>query len=380
MASQLVVVDSAPGPRPDADGRMRWNPVALARWLCDIPSESGEERRIVDAIEALLRDAAPHLRVVRNGDALVARTELGRERRALLAGHVDTVPINGLLPVEERRDERTGGPALRGRGTTDMKSGVAVQLALALELVEPAVDVTYVWYDHEEVEDALNGLGRLVREHRDLLDADVAVLGEPTDGRVEVGCNGTLTARVALRGRRSHTARGWWGENAIHRLGALLSELHGFVAERPVVDGVEYREGIQAVRCRGGVASNVVPDYAELELNFRFAPNRTPEGAADYLREICGDADEFEVLDVAPGALPGLQAAAARELVAAFDLPVRAKLGWTDVSRLSRLGIPAINFGPGDPLLAHTDVEEVRIAQIEDCWLRQRAWLVGESA
>ena len=353
-------------------------PVELARQLCNIPSESGQEGRVANAIEQLLADRAPHLRVLRDGDAIIARTELGRDTRVLIAGHLDTVPINGLLPVSDSVHPETGEPMLRGRGTVDMKSGVAVQLALAIELDAPALDITWVWYDHEEVEEELNGLGRLVQNHRALLDADLAVLGESSNGCVELGCNGTITVRATFHGRRSHTARAWKGINAIHRAGRLLQFLHDYQPERPEVDGLEFREGIQAVRCSAGVAANVVPDVAEVDLNFRFAPNRTPAEAEQLLREICFDADKFEVLDVATGSHPSRYAPGVAKLVSTLGLPVRAKLGWTDVARLSSLNIPSINFGPGVPTLAHTDDEEVSVAQIVQAWQLQRAWLSGE--
>lgn len=353
--------------------------VELARQLCNIPSESGYETQLADAIEQLLTRHAPHLTVLRDGDAIVARTELGRDTRVLIAGHLDTVPINGLLPVVDSVNAETGEAMLRGRGTVDMKSGVAVQLALALELATPAMDITWVWYDHEEVEEERNGLGRLVRNHRDLLYADLAVLGEPSNGCIELGCNGTITIRATYRGRRSHTARAWKGINSIHRAGRLLNSLHEYQPERPVVDGLEFREGIQAVRCNAGVAANVVPDLTEIDINFRFAPSRSPQEAEQLLRDMCFDADHFEVLDVAAASHPSRYSPEVADLVKKLGLPVRAKLGWTDVARLSSLNIPSINFGPGVPTLAHTDYEEVSIAQIEQAWALQRAWLLGHS-
>ncbi|WP_311478967.1 succinyl-diaminopimelate desuccinylase [uncultured Gulosibacter sp.] len=352
-------------------------PVELARQLCNIPSESGQETRLANAIEQLLARRAPHLTVLRDGDAIIARTELGRDTRVLIAGHLDTVPINGLLPVVDAAHDQTGEAMLRGRGTVDMKSGVAVQLALALNLVAPVFDITWVWYDHEEVEEQRNGLGRLVRNHRDLFNADLAVLGEPSNGCIELGCNGTITVRATYRGRRSHTARAWKGVNSIHRAGRLLQFLHEYEPDRPAVDGLEFREGMQAVRCSGGVAANVVPDLTEVDINFRFAPSRSVQEAEQLLRNICFDADDFEVLDVAAASHPNRYSPAVAALIEKLGLPVRAKLGWTDVARLSSLDIPSINFGPGVPSLAHTDYEEVSVAQIEQAWMLQRAWLLG---
>ncbi len=353
-------------------------PVELTRQLCDIPSVSGDERAIADAVEAALIAHAPHLSVVRDGDTLVARTDLGRARRVAIAGHLDTVPINDNLPVRDLRDETTGEPVIWGRGTVDMKAGVAVQLALAIELAEPSVDLTWIWYDHEEVSSELSGLGRAMRHHPHLFAADFAILGEPSNGTIEGGCNGTLRARVSVSGKRAHSARSWMGVNAIHRAGALLERLSAYEPERITVDGLEYREGLNAVRIEGGVAGNVIPDRCSFEVNYRFAPSRSGEEAAAFVREFFDDADEVEIIDLAPGARPGLDAPLAKRFVDAVGEEPRAKFGWTDVSRFSALGIPAVNFGPGDPLLAHADDERVPVAQIESCAAALRDWLTHE--
>ncbi len=349
--------------------------IELTRRLCDIPSVSGDERAIADAVAGALAEHAPHLAVVRDRDALIARTELGRAQRVVIAGHLDTVPINGNLPVRERVDPETGGLMLEGRGTVDMKAGVAVQLVLAAELVAPAVDITWVWYDHEEVDSGLNGLGRAMRNRPDLFAADLAILGEPSNGTIEGGCNGTLRVRVTVHGRRAHSARSWMGTNAIHRVGALLSRLDRFEAERVVVDGLEYREGLNAVRVEGGIAGNVIPDRCTVEVNYRFAPSRSVEEAVEKVETYFSDADEIEVVDAAPGARPGLDAPLARAFVEAVGLAPAPKLGWTDVSRFAALGIPALNFGPGDPLLAHADDERVAVEQITASEEALRSWL-----
>lgn len=353
-------------------------PVELTRQLCNIPSVSGDERAIADAVEAALRTHAPHLRIVRDGDTIVARTELGRARRVAIAGHLDTVPINRNLPVRDEADAATGEPMIRGRGTVDMKAGVAVQLALAAELSDPAVDLTWIWYDHEEVASHLSGLGRTMRNRPELFAADFAILGEPSNGTIEGGCNGTLRARVTMRGRRAHSARGWMGVNAIHRAGDLLQRLSQYEADRIVVDGLEYREGLNAVRVDGGVAGNVIPDLCVVEVNYRFAPSRSEDEAAAFIREFFDDADEVEIVDLAPGARPGLDAALAQGFVAAVGVEPTAKFGWTDVSRFAALGIPAVNFGPGDALLAHADDERVPVAQIEFAVSALRAWLTAD--
>jgi len=347
--------------------------VELTRRLVDLESVSGHEGPIADAVEAALR-ALPHLEVLRDGDAVVARTSLGRARRAVIAGHLDTVPVNGNLP--SRRESTPGGDLLWGRGSVDMKGGCAVMLALAASITEPVVDVTWVFYDHEEVDSSLNGLGRLARHHPELLAADFAILGEPTGGEVEGGCNGTLRAEIRTRGRRAHSARSWMGENAIHSLAPVLAALAAYRPESVEVDGLVYREGLNAVAIGGGVAGNVIPDEAAVTVNYRFAPSRDAAQAEAVVRELFAGF-EVEVTDAAAGARPGLDDPLAQAFMAAVGGEAKPKYGWTDVARFAALGIPAVNYGPGDPLLAHADDERVPVEQIERCEQGLRAWLNG---
>ncbi len=349
------------------------DPVELTRQLCNIASVSGNEKRIADAIEKLLREAS-HLTLHRDGDTLVARTELGRAKRVIIAGHIDTVPINDNLPVRDIVED-SGEAMIWGRGTVDMKAGAAVQLSLALELSNPAVDVTWVWYDHEEVASELNGLGRTLRNHPELFEGDFAILCEPSNGAIEGGCNGTLRARVSVLGKRAHSARSWMGVNAIHRAGLLLQKLASYEARTVLVDGLEYREGLNAVHISGGVAGNVIPDRCDIEVNYRFAPNQSADEAVQFVRQFFSEADEVEIVDLADGARPGLDAPFALGFVRAVGSESRAKVGWTDVARFSALGIPAVNFGPGDPSLAHADDERVPTAQIEQAASSLRLWL-----
>ena len=341
----------------------------LTAALVDVPSVSGTEAPLADAVEAALR-ALDRFDVARDGDTVVARTHLGRTRRVVLAGHLDTVPIAGNLP------SRVDGDRLYGCGTSDMKSGVAVLLRLAATLPEPAVDLTLVCYDNEEVESARNGLGRVARTSPDLLAGDLAVLLEPTSGRVEAGCQGTLRMRVTTRGRRAHSARSWLGRNAVHAAAPVLARLAAYEPRSVVVDGCEYREGLNAVGIAGGVAGNVLPDECTVDVNFRFAPDRTEQDAADHVRAVFAGVDaSLELVDSAPGALPGLDAPAARDFVAAVGTTPVAKFGWTDVARFAQLGIPAVNFGPGDPNLAHTREEHVLLPLISRCEDALRAYL-----
>jgi succinyl-diaminopimelate desuccinylase len=333
------------------------DPVDLTATLVDTRSESGDEGPLADAVEAALRDL-PHLRAERDGDAVVAFTNLGRPRRVVLAGHLDTVPIVGNVP--SRRD----GDRMYGCGTSDMKSGIAVLLHLAATLPDPSSDVTYVFYDNEEVEAARNGLKRLAEHHPDWLRGDLAVLLEPTDAVIEAGCQGTLRVEVCVPGRRAHSARSWLGDNAIHAAAPLLSMLAAYEPRSVDIDGCVYREGLSAVRISGGVAGNVIPDACTVTINFRFAPDRSEEEALAHVTKTLAP---YAVSpgDSAPGALPGLTAPAARDFIEAANAgPPRAKYGWTDVARFAALGIPAVNFGPGDPNLAHTADESIEVARI----------------
>ena len=341
---------------------LRGDPIELTAALVDIPSESRHEARIADEVEAALRAQLPPalgFEIVRDGDAVLARTRLGRPTRVLLAGHLDTVPAAGNVP------SRRVGDVLHGCGTVDMKSGDAVFLHLAATVTDPAHDLTLVFYDCEEIDAAANGLGRIERNLPDWLAADLAVLGEPTGGFIEAGCQGTLRVVISAAGTRAHSARSWLGDNAIHKLGAVLDRLAAYQPRDVDIDGCVYREGLSAVRIDGGVAGNVIPDAASVTVNFRFAPDRGLADALAHVREVFDGLDvTIEQTDGAAGALPGLTAPAAAALVAAADGRVRAKYGWTDVSRFAARGIPAVNYGPGDPNLAHTVDERVPVEQI----------------
>lgn len=337
--------------------------LALTAALVDIRSESHNEAEITDWIEQRLRSNAPWLAVDRLGNNLVARTQLGRPMRLVLAGHTDTVPIAENVP------SRLEGDVLWGCGTADMKAGIAVMLELACTLSAPVADVTYVFYEAEEVAAEHNGLRRLFAERPEWMVGDVALLGEPTNGDIEAGCQGIVRFWLTLRGVRAHTARPWMGRNAIHRLGEVLSILAGWEAREPVVDGCTYRESLQAVRIDGGVAGNVVPDAARVLIAHRFAPDRTADEALQYvlglLSGVIESDDSVEMDDVSAAAQPGLSHPLIASLVERNGLAVRAKLGWTDVARFAEHGIPATNFGPGDATLAHMRDERVERVAVE---------------
>ena len=345
--------------------------VTLTESLCNIESVSLNEGALADAIETELAKL-DHLEVVRDGNSLVARTNLGRDERIVLAGHIDTVPLTSEpanLPVK-----RVDGK-LWGRGTTDMKGGVAVQLKLAHDLVAPNRDVTFVFYEGEEIEDQHNGLGRIARTRPDLLEgAAFAVLLEPTNGGIEGGCKGTLRVHVRTKGLAAHSARPWKGDNAIHRAADILNRLREYEPQTVNVDGLDYHEGLNAVNISGGIAGNVIPDACTVTVNYRFAPDKSADEALAYVTAFF-DGFDLECDDLAGGARPGLDRPAAKAFVEALDLPVVAKEGWTDVARFSAVGVPAVNFGPGDPNVAHMDDEWCSEDQIVDALEALTGWL-----
>jgi succinyl-diaminopimelate desuccinylase len=343
--------------------------ITLLEQLVNIESVSKNEQRIADAVEAALRPLT-HLAVSRHGNTVVARTSLGLPERVVVAGHLDTVPLNDNLPAV--RD----GDVLRGLGTCDMKGGVAVMLNLAATVPAPNRDLTFLFYEAEEIESEFNGLHLLSQSDPDLLLADFAILMEPSDAVIEAGCQGTLRVDVTTHGERAHSARSWMGVNAIHQAGAILDRLNAYEARKPVIDGLEYHEGLNAVFINGGVAGNVLPDVCTVQVNHRFAPDRSEAEAAAYVREFFAGF-EVELTDTAPGALPGLDRPAAKEFVEAVGGQVNPKFGWTDVARFSALGVPAVNFGPGDPMLAHKQEEFVPVEQVLRCASVLTTWLGG---
>ncbi|MEI4270617.1 succinyl-diaminopimelate desuccinylase [Klenkia sp. LSe6-5] len=344
--------------------------LTLTRALVDVPSVSGTEEPLADLVEAALR-ALGGLEVVRIGNNVLARTDLGRDTRVVLAGHLDTVPIADNVP--SRLETVDGEERLYGCGTSDMKAGDALMLRVAGLLgtpdAAPARDLTFVFYDNEEVEAVKNGLGQVARELRGWLYGDLAILLEPTDGDVEGGCQGTMRVVLTVPGERAHSARSWLGRNAIHGASSILAVLDAYEAREVEIDGLQFREGLNAVRIEGGVAGNVVPDECRVTVNFRFAPDRDEDAAEAHVRAVFADAlaagANLEVTDMSGGALPGLAEPAAADFVAAVGRPARAKLGWTDVARFAAFGIPAVNYGPGDPNQAHQRGEHVRVDRLQ---------------
>ncbi|SIJ75144.1 succinyl-diaminopimelate desuccinylase [Mycobacteroides abscessus subsp. abscessus] len=348
--------------------------------LLDIYSVSGEEKRLADAVETALTNLE-NLEITRDGDSIIARTDFGKDKRVVLAGHLDTVPLpavegsEGIVPSVWK--EEAGERVLFGRGATDMKGGVAVQLALAAHLTDSAYDITYVFYDHEEVSSELSGLGRLMRNHAEkLTDADFAVLLEPTDGTIEGGCNGTMRFWIHTQGLRAHSGRAWKGKNAIHQLADILTRLSNYESQTYDVEGLAFREGLSAVEISGGVAGNVIPDEASVHINYRFAPNKTLDEAIAHVEEVFAGYD-LDFVDQSSAARPGLDAPMSRSLIESVGQEPKPKYGWTDVARFSEIGISAVNFGPGDALLAHSDNEHVKASDIQRTYEQLKNWLTA---
>ena len=375
--------------------------VELTRQMIDIPSVSGDEGPLADAVEAVLRDAGfgslPALEILRDGDAVCARTRLGLDQRVVLAGHLDTVPIADNVPG--RFEERDGATVLWGRGSVDMLGGCAAALALACEAggairggdeTALSVDVTWIFYDHEEVASHLNGLGRVQRNHPEWLAGDLALLGEPTAAHVEGGCNGTLRVIAHFPGRAAHSARAWMGVNAIHAMAPVIERIAAFGNPVVTVDGLEFRESLSVVRVEGGVANNVIPEAASMTVNYRFAPSKRADEALEWVRGLFeGTGATIEVDDLCEGARPGADSdvaqrflSVARQVAASRgeELRLSAKVGWTDVARFSEVGVPAMNFGPGDPLLAHTRDEHTPVSDIVRVHDTLRAFVLAQPA
>ena len=361
--------------------------VSLLGALVNIPSESRNEKTIADLVEKALKQAA-HLEVLRDGNTVIARTNAGRSERVVIGGHLDTVPSSGNdIAIIVKSGEQVPVAAadgstiatedrMYGLGTCDMKGGVAIALRLAHQLTAPTRDVTYVFYDCEEIEADFNGLKRIAEKHPEWIAADFAVLMEPSNAGVEGGCQGTMRIEVRTHGRRAHTARSWMGDNAIHASVEILQTLAQYEARRVMIDGLEYREGLQAVYISGGVAGNVVPDECVVTINHRYAPNRSAAEAEAHLREVFAGFD-VTVVDNATGAMPGLSHPAAQAFIAAVGSTPMPKFGWTDVARFSAIGVPAVNFGPASATLAHAPNEYVPLEHLHSVEDALRRWLTS---
>ncbi len=339
--------------------------------IVDIESVSRNERALADQVAEVLH-GVEWLEVLRDGNTVLARTNQGRAERVVIAGHLDTVPVARNLP--SHWEQTAEGPVLWGRGSVDMKGGIAVMLALATQLDHPNRDITWVFYEAEEIDTEFNGLTKALRDHPEWLAADLAVLLEPTNARIEAGCQGTMRFAVTTTGLASHSARPWKGHNAIDDMAEVLGIIRGFNAGEVQVDGLTYREGLSATMISGGVAGNVIPDRCTVQINYRFAPNKSPEQARALMTDLFQDY-QTSVLDLSCGARPGVDRPATAQFIKAVGGDVLPKYGWTDVARFSSLGVPAVNFGPGDPGKAHADDEACPLAHLESCLAALTRWL-----
>ena len=357
-------------------------------------SVSDDEGPLADAVEAFLSSLG-HVKVRRHGDTIIADDIAGRGQHVVLAGHLDTVPVADNFPprwlepgdpliredvAAEHPDERV----MWGRGATDMKASDAVLLYLAATLRNPNYDLTYILYDHEEVSADKNGLRRLIEAHPDWVGGDFAIIAEPTSCGIEGGCNGTIRFDVIAHGVAAHSARAWMGDNAIHKAAEILDRLQAYEAQDVAVDGLTYREGVNATLISGGTGTNVIPDECRVHVNYRFAPDKTLERAkALMMGEECaaqlGNGEHeatggmfagfgIEMRDESPSARPGMDSPLTTSLAALVKERTgrdpQAKFGWTDVARFAQLGIPAVNLGAGSALLAHKRDEQVAVSDL----------------
>jgi succinyl-diaminopimelate desuccinylase len=338
--------------------------LVLTASLVAVPSVSRREGELAGHVERRLAERASRLALARVGNTVIARTELGRERRVVLGGHLDTVPGNG------NEVPQLDGDVLHGLGSADMKGGLAVLLRLAEEISagwEPRFDCTLAFYEGEEIADEFNGLRHVFDMRPELLAGDFAVLLEPTGDRIEAGCQGTLHLRAHFEGERAHSARPWKGRNAIYAAVDVLERLAAHEPDTVVVDDLRYRESLQVVRIEGGVANNVVPDECTIVVNRRFAPKYSVDEARAQVEKLLEGVDRVEVINASPAAPPNLGHPLVAEFVEVLGLDVEPKLGWTDAARFASRNVPAVNFGPGDPDVAHTADELVTRASVEQC-------------
>lgn len=349
--------------------------------VLDIKSVSGEEKDLADFIEKWIADLN-NFDCKRFGNCLVAKTDVKKlQKRFILAGHIDTVPISTKTNnFPSFIDDNNN---VWCRGSVDMKAGIAVMLTL-MKLVDKNIDllksnITFVFYDNEEVEAKKNGLGIIVSQYPDLLQADAAILLEPTDNYIEGGCNGTLRFDISIKGKTSHSARPYKGDNAIHKLNGIIQILNEWNKSNPhliTVDDLEYLESLNAVKIEGGIATNMIPDLVKVHINYRFAPNKTVDQAKEYLLNVfdslhlLDNSSDYQIewIDESSGARPGLNNPTIKGFVefatSITQKQVKAKYGWTDVARFYSLNIPALNFSPGDPNLCHADNEHVNLDDI----------------
>ncbi len=325
--------------------------VETLAWLVDIPSETGNEAEIRDAIANRL-DGRP-LRVVRDS-VIVGEPGAGK---IVLAGHTDTVPLQGHVGA------RVEGDRLYGLGATDMKGGLAVMIHLLEDLGTDRL--VGVFYAGEEGPLSGNDLGPVLDEVPSLLEVDAAVVMEPTNREVHAGCQGSINATVSFIGEPGHSARPWRGVNAITRSADFLKLMDEVEPELHLIEGLHFKEVMTVTLASGGVARNIIPSRFDLNVNYRFSPNRTTDEAIARLQEVASGADEVMIADAAPAAYPEVGHPLFEALIANAGGALAHKQGWTDVAQFAERGVPAINFGPGETALAHKPGESILVSDLD---------------
>ena len=346
----------APGPVPN---RMRTLEETL-KWLVDIPSVTGDEARICTAIATRLYPSVGRDAVVRFSDSLIVGRRSGRPL-LLIAGHLDTVPSQGQNPASVAEGR------LHGLGAADMKAGLAVMIHL---LEDPGIqagpyDVIGIFYAGEEGPSSGNQLEEVLTRAAWMSQAEFAVVLEPSDGELQLGCNGVMNATVSFEGKSAHSARPWLGENAVTKAGEWMTRLHRMEPAEVDIDGMVYREVLSVTRASGGIANNIIPPRFELNLNYRFPPTRSLKEAEAFLANVCSEADGFVITDSAPAGPVRIDSPFVTKLARISGAPKAAKQGWTDVARFGVYGIPAVNYGPGETVQAHQVSESVALGDLD---------------
>jgi succinyl-diaminopimelate desuccinylase len=350
---------------PDLEARLAERTLELV----DIASESGDERNIAEHLLGVLRESGVPARDAGDTCLLIGRESRAERPFVLLAGHLDTVPIQGNRPG------RQAGEHVVGLGASDMKGGVAVMLELALSGPSSALDVGYLLFGREELPAAQGALDPLLRREPGLRTADLAIMLEPTANRVQAGCLGNIDATWTFGGMAGHSARPWLADNAIDHAVAGIQALHKIGPSRSTIEGLDFTQVVSVTTLHAGIARNVIPGDATANVNFRYAPNLSARQAEQTLRDWCEPYGEVELLSNSPGALPPHENPLLDSLLAASGGSVEAKQAWTPVAEFAAAGVEAVNFGPGDPTFAHRADERVATEALVQCYRTLESFL-----
>jgi succinyl-diaminopimelate desuccinylase len=323
--------------------------------LVDVPSESRDEAALAAHVLGVLADGG--LAVRDAGDTcVVAECGAGEGPLVVLAGHFDTVPTQGNRPG--RRDAE----AVHGLGATDMKAALAVMVETGLLLRDAGKRVALCFFGREELGIAESALTPLLERDALLRSADLALVMEPTDNALQGGCLGNVNATWTFTGRSGHSARPWLADNAVTHAAAGISALHAVPVDRVTFDGLEFAEVASVTKVAGGIAENVIPDEVRCHVNYRYAPGRSAADAEARIHALCDHPQSsLAIHSNAPSGAVAVGEPLVQELIAAGRLPVAPKQAWTPVAEFALAGVPAVNFGPGDPAYAHRRDELVRV-------------------